>query len=93
MSSTYPDDWPEIARRLKEAADWTCEHCGHTHDPATGHCLTVHHLDLNPANCKESNLVALCQKCHLHIQARYIPGQLLLPGIDPPAWMIKRGLG
>jgi len=89
----YPPDWPDIARQVKDAADWRCEHCGHPHDPATGHVLTVHHLDGNPANCADDNLVALCQRCHLHIQARYIPGQLMLPGIDAPAWMVKHGYG
>jgi hypothetical protein len=34
--------------------------------------LTVHHLDLNPANCAWWNIPALCQKCHLRIQAKVI---------------------
>lgn len=88
----YPKDWPKIATRIKEAANWRCEHCNHPHDPASGHTLTVHHLDGNPANCDNDNLVALCQRCHLHIQARYFPGQLPLTGIEAPAWMIARGL-
>jgi hypothetical protein len=28
--------------------------------------LTVAHLDQNPANNDESNLAALCQRCHLN---------------------------
>lgn len=24
----YPDDWPAIARRVKDAADWCCRDCG-----------------------------------------------------------------
>ena len=32
--------------------------------------LTVHHLDGNKANCEPWNLAALCQRCHLSIQAR-----------------------
>ena len=27
--------------------------------------LTVHHIDGNPSNCDRSNLIALCQRCHL----------------------------
>jgi hypothetical protein len=27
--------------------------------------LTVAHLDHNPANCDDDNLLALCQRCHL----------------------------
>ena len=92
MAIGYPANWNEIAQKVKDESDWICEHCGHPHDPTSGHCLTVHHLDMDPVNCDASNLVALCQKCHLHIQARYSPGQQLLPGIDIPAWMTKRGL-
>ena len=29
----YPDDWPDISRRIKAAAGWRCERCGH---PAEG---------------------------------------------------------
>ena len=66
----YPDEWPEIARRVKEHADWRCIRCDHEHDPGAGYCLTVHHLDGNKANCKWWNLTALCQRCHLQIQAK-----------------------
>lgn len=89
--NTYPPEWPAIAERIKETASWRCEHCGHPHDVASGHVLTVHHLDGNKANCTESNLVALCQRCHLHIQARYLPGQLFLPGCEP-TWARRRDL-
>ena len=32
--------------------------------------LTVHHLDLDKSNCADWNLAALCQGCHLTIQAK-----------------------
>ena len=82
----YPPNWPEIAQRIKISAGWRCEHCGAPHDPTRGYTLTVHHLDMDKANCDPSNLVALCQRCHLHIQARYTPGQMFLPGMEP-AWI------
>jgi|GEM_PF-1158174 len=88
-TSGYPSDWAEIARRVKERAGWRCEHCGHPHDPASGHTLTVHHLDGNPANCAEDNLVALCQRCHLHVQATFRPGQMILPGMTTPPWYAR----
>lgn len=91
MAKGYPENWDEIADKIKKAAGWKCEHCGIPHAPAIGRCLTVHHLDLNPANCDPSNLVALCQRCHLHIQARYTPGQQDLFE-HKPGWMKKRGL-
>lgn len=87
----YPDDWDEIARDVKDRAEWHCEHCGHKHDPEHGYTLTVHHLDGVKSNCDYTNLVALCQRCHLHIQAIYRPGQMALPGWWIP-WMQERGL-
>jgi hypothetical protein len=89
----YPADWEGIALRFKMEARWCCEHCFHAHDPDAGRCLTVHHLDGDKSNCAFENLVALCQVCHLHIQARYHPAQLALPGIGRPFWMEGRGLG
>ena len=68
----YPVNWEEIATQTKEAANWRCVRCGHKHDPETGYSLTVHHLDINPANCAWWNLAALCQRCHLHIQHKVI---------------------
>lgn len=68
--STYPSNWKEIATRLKDEANWRCIRCGHPHDTAAGYTLTVHHLDLDPSNCAWWNLVALCQRCHLTIQAK-----------------------
>jgi len=91
--SRYPDDWEEIAEEIKADAGHCCEHCGHPDDAATGYTLTVHHLDRNPQNCARENLVALCQRCHLRIQARYRPehGAHWLPGLAPP-WAVERGL-
>ena len=68
--SAYPDNWKEIADRIKTAAGWICERCKHAHCVESGHVLTVHHLDGNKANCSDWNLAALCQRCHLKIQGR-----------------------
>ena len=64
----YPENWKEIAFGIKCAANWKCENCCHFHDPPSGHTLTVHHLDADPANSDPKNLVALCQRCHLRFQ-------------------------
>jgi len=72
----YPENWKEIAKQVKDAAGWHCIRCDHPHDPAAGYCLTVHHLDMNPANCEWWNLVALCQRCHLHIQAKVVMSRI-----------------
>lgn len=68
----YPPNWPEIANATKAATNWVCVRCEHPHDPASGYTLTVHHLDIDPSNCEWWNLAALCQRCHLHIQAKVI---------------------
>ena len=73
------------------AITFHCEHCGHEHDPKSGHMLTVHHLDDVPANCDDDNLVALCQRCHLHFQSRF--GKTLTRQVwlfDEPGWLSKR---
>lgn len=72
FSGTYADNWREIAARVKFEAGWTCVRCGHEHDPANGYCLTVHHLTGDKANDRWWNLAALCQRCHLTIQAKVI---------------------
>ena len=65
----YPEDWERIAFEVKEKADWCCTRCGHPHSPETGYSLTVHHLDGIKANVSETNLAALCQRCHLRFQS------------------------
>jgi hypothetical protein len=84
----YPCTWPFIAYEIKKKADFKCENCGSPSVP--GKILTVHHLDMNPQNCTYENLVALCQVCHLSIQAKYDPKTGWLPGIEKPEWMKKR---
>ena len=69
-TGVYPPNWPEIAKQVKDDAQWCCIRCGHHHDPSTGYTLTVHHLDINPANCRWWNLLPLCQRCHLSVQGR-----------------------
>lgn len=78
--SEYPDSWPEIAEQIKKEAGYKCERCKHPNDIKSGHVLTVHHLDGNKANCERWNLAALCQRCHLHIQAKMIFEQMFMFG-------------
>ena len=73
----YPENWKEIAIRIKTKANWTCLKCGAKEGRKTpsGHIviLTVHHKDSNPMNCNDSNLIALCRKCHLYEQMKLKP--------------------
>ena len=52
----YPENWDEIAKAVKDEANWKCVRCAHIHAPEDGYTLTVHHLDLNPANCAWWNI-------------------------------------
>ena len=68
MRNDYPENWDEIAKAIKDAADWKCERCGHSHDVDAGYMLTVAHMIPDKANVEKWNLAALCQRCHLHCQ-------------------------
>ena len=85
MSNEYPPDWDEIAYRVKRAAGFCCVRCHRPNNPATGYTLTVHHLDMDKSNCELYNLAALCQRCHLKVQARVKMGQMYM--FDHSAWM------
>lgn len=87
----YPPNWGDIATAVKRLANGRCEHCHHLHDIPSGHMLTVHHIDMKKGNCTHQNLVALCQKCHLRIQAQYRAGQTWIAGLRPN-WATVRGL-
>jgi 5-methylcytosine-specific restriction endonuclease McrA len=84
----YPEDWNEIALEIKAAAKFSCENCGHIHDSEAGYALTVHHLDTNKINSDPSNLVALCQRCHLMFQNTDLKKQGWLFGV--PEWLARR---
>jgi 5-methylcytosine-specific restriction endonuclease McrA len=74
--SLYPPNWNEISTRIRfQRAGGVCEECGAVHGslhPETGSrvVLTTAHLDHNPANCADNNLMALCQRCHLRYDAK-----------------------
>lgn len=87
--NNYPTDWPETAKRIKDGSGWKCERCGHPHDVASGHVLTVHHLDGNKANCDDWNLASLCQRCHLAIQGRVKMDQLFFLELIPVSGWFK----
>ena len=75
--SRYPPNWDQIALRVKQEADWTCEHCGKRCCTPGQPCpdrrfvLTVHHIDHDPANNARDNLIALCAPCHLAADAAH----------------------
>ena len=73
--SKYPDNWDEIATRIKEECGWKCQKCKRqcrfpdeefdTHQRT----LTVAHINHVESDCRDENLVALCPACHLAYDA------------------------
>jgi hypothetical protein len=73
----YPANWKtEIRPRILNRAKFCCEWCGapnHAPHPETGKyvVLTIAHiLNPDPMDCRDENLAALCQRCHLSYDAR-----------------------
>jgi 5-methylcytosine-specific restriction endonuclease McrA len=60
------------AERDKE--DYTCPCCGRGHDEVDQ--FEVHHIDGDPTNGDESNLKALCRRCHYQENGREPPRSL-----------------
>ena len=62
--------WQQMALRLKDAANWRCEHCGRREADQRGKMfsLHVHHLfyikDRAPWEYPSAYLVVLCSECH-----------------------------
>lgn len=72
----YPKNWDVISWHIKTKAGNKCELCdaknGEPH-PVTGSkvVLTVHHLDFDPTNNEEYNLIAVCQRCHNRLDKKF----------------------
>ncbi len=60
--------------------------CEAIHDQEAGYTLTVHHLVPDKSLCEDWNLAALCQRCHLCIQARINMFQKIFKFVDISDW-------
>jgi len=70
----YHPEWEEISAAVVRRAGNRCELCpaenGKLHWKTKAFVvLTVHHIDGNPENNRRLNLIALCQRCHLRLEA------------------------
>lgn len=61
---TYPDDWPDISRRIRERDSWRCRWCD---SPVN---LGVAHLNHLKDDNRDENLLTLCWSCHSRYDAR-----------------------
>lgn len=98
----YAPERPEIHDRVRAEAGERCVRCAHPNEtpsqraecdercthPQNGklRILTVHHLDGDKGNNRWWNLLALCQVCHLQVQARVIPERPWL--FDHSPWFV-----
>jgi hypothetical protein len=77
----YPKNWREVSQRIRERSGGQCEcegecglhskrRCTERHNEPARYAkgkviLTVAHLNHDPGDCRNENLKAMCQKCHL----------------------------
>ncbi|MGB5635427.1 MAG: HNH endonuclease [Waterburya sp.] len=77
--SLYPDNWKELAMRVKNSQNWRCECCGKkcykpgerpenlTRSEWTANILQVHHRNHDVSQNQITNLQAVCAACHLDL--------------------------
>lgn len=87
----YPKYWKELAKIIKEKANWCCYKCGRTclrpgeksnSLKPRAYNLQIHHWNRDPSDNRLENLVCLCAGCHLSYhrgrRGNISPGQLSL---------------
>lgn len=74
--AAYPKNWRVISLTIRGERNYTCEGCGQ-YGSRPRNPLTVHHIDFNPTHNSPDNLLLLCAKCHLKVQAKQYPSLLL----------------
>jgi hypothetical protein len=82
LNSRYPNNWSEIALKLKQQANWKCEKCGLqclmpnddvsrlSKSERMKITLNVHHKNYRPEDNRPENLICLCTACHLSYHTR-----------------------
>ena len=76
--SRYPENWNDIALKVKETAQWKCSKCGLqclkpsddvsklSKSERMRKTLVVHHSNYVPEDNRIDNLIPLCSGCHLN---------------------------
>src|SRR5713101_8131444 len=73
----YPKNWEAIVAAVRQRSGNRCEMCGVRNGelhPVTGSRVvltTAHYPDPTPMNCDLSNLLHLCQRDHLRLDAQH----------------------
>jgi hypothetical protein len=58
---------PELKEQIRKRDNYTCQKCNKTEIQElkqNKRKLTIHHIDYNKNNCKENNLITLCERCN-----------------------------
>jgi hypothetical protein len=63
-TNIYPDNWEHVSELHRKLCHYRCERCGKdcSHDHKLLH---VHHINGNKQDLRQTNLIALCRKCHI----------------------------
>lgn len=57
----------ELKERIRQRDNYICQNCNKTQEQQLLEIrqpLSIHHIDYNKQNCKETNLITLCHKCN-----------------------------
>lgn len=71
FTNDYNHDGKAKREQARKQAGYRCIRCGSPSIP--GRILTTHHFDGDKSNDAWWNLLALCQVCHLQVQAKVDP--------------------
>ncbi len=72
----YPIEFSsELKLKIRKRDDFTCQKCNREekeHKLLFGCVLSIHHIDYDKQNCKEENLVTLCNLCNIKVNCNRI---------------------
>jgi len=64
----YPKEFnDELKEQIRQRDNYICQNCGMTEEEhliVFGEVLHIHHIDYNKQNCKQKNLITLCNHCN-----------------------------
>jgi len=67
----YPLEFnKQLKETIRKRDNYICQKCGMTEEESLvvyRRILDVHHIDYNKNNCKEDNLIALCNNCNIKV--------------------------
>lgn len=73
--------WHATRTRIRKRDNWTCQDCGY-YGKGIKRAIHVHHLDSNPMNNADDNLICLCAKCHLARHGCTLPDDWEYDGVN-----------